>query len=114
MYSVAKAKQIFYFGGDFMSFFDKIAGYGSMDNNIEHQICDYLLDDENVIMAFTFIRDSIALSRQSPCTVCITIEKIFKRSTTLILQRGWRFCNNTSPMKTRKSITKMRKRCITT
>ena len=45
-----------------MSFFDKIAGYGSMDNNIEQQIGEYLLDDENVIMAFTFIRDSIALT----------------------------------------------------
>lgn len=45
-----------------MSFFNKIAGYGSMNNNIEHQISDYLLDDENVIMAFTFIRDSIVLT----------------------------------------------------
>ena len=45
-----------------MSFFNKIAGYGSMNNNIEYQISDYLLDDENVIMAFTFIRDSIVLT----------------------------------------------------
>lgn len=42
--------------------FNKIAGYGSINNNIEHQISDYLLDDENVIMAFTFIRDSIVLT----------------------------------------------------
>ena len=45
-----------------MSFFNKIAGYGSINNNIEHQISDYLLDDENVIMAFTFVRDSIVLT----------------------------------------------------
>ena len=45
-----------------MSFFNKIAGYGSINNNIEDQISDYLLDDENVIMAFTFIRDSIVLT----------------------------------------------------
>ena len=45
-----------------MSFFNKIAGYGSMNNNIEHQIADYLLDDENVIIGFTFIRDSIVLT----------------------------------------------------
>ena len=45
-----------------MSIFNKIAGYGSINNNIEHQISDYLLDDENVIMAFTFIRDSIVLT----------------------------------------------------
>ena len=45
-----------------MSFFNKIAGYGSMNNNIEYQISDYLLDYENIIMAFTFIRDSIVLT----------------------------------------------------
>ena len=45
-----------------MSFFNKISGYGSINNNIEHQISEYLLDDENVIMAFTFIRDSIILT----------------------------------------------------
>ena len=45
-----------------MSIFNKIAGYGSINNNIEHQISDYLLDDENVIMAFTFVRDSIVLT----------------------------------------------------
>ena len=45
-----------------MSIFNKIAGYGSINNNIEHQISDYLLDDENVIMAFTFIRDSVVLT----------------------------------------------------
>lgn len=45
-----------------MSIFNKIAGYGSINNNIEHQISDYLLDDENVIMAFTFVRDSVVLT----------------------------------------------------
>lgn len=45
-----------------MSFFNKLAGYGSINKNIEHQISDYLLDDEKVIMAFTFIRDSIVLT----------------------------------------------------
>ena len=45
-----------------MSLFNKIAGYGSMNCNIEHQIEDYLLDDEEVIMSFTFIRDSIVLT----------------------------------------------------
>ena len=45
-----------------MSFFNKIAGYGSINNDIENQISDYLLDDENVIMAFTFIRDSVVLT----------------------------------------------------
>lgn len=45
-----------------MSFFNKIAGYGSINNDIEAQISDYLLDDENVIMAFTFVRDSIVLT----------------------------------------------------
>ena len=45
-----------------MSIFNKIAGYGSINNDIENQISDYLLDDENVIMAFTFIRDSIVLT----------------------------------------------------
>lgn len=45
-----------------MSFFNKIVGYGSIDNNIESKISDYLLDDENVIMAFTFVRDSIVLT----------------------------------------------------
>ena len=45
-----------------MSIFSKIAGYGSINNNIEHQISDYLLDDENVIMAFTFVRDSVVLT----------------------------------------------------
>ena len=45
-----------------MSFFNKIAGYGSINNDIENQISDYLLDDENVIMAFTFVRDSIVLT----------------------------------------------------
>ena len=46
-----------------MSIFNKIAGYGSINNNIEHQISDYLLDDENVIMAFTFVRDSVVLTK---------------------------------------------------
>lgn len=45
-----------------MSIFNKIAGYGSINNNIEHQISDYLLDDENAIMAFTFVRDSVVLT----------------------------------------------------
>ena len=45
-----------------MSIFNKIAGYGSINNNIEHHISDYLLDDENVIMAFTFVRDSVVLT----------------------------------------------------
>lgn len=45
-----------------MSFFNKIAGYGSMNNNVEHQISDYLLDDENIIMSFKFVRDSIVLT----------------------------------------------------
>ena len=45
-----------------MSIFNKIAVYGSINNNIEHQISDYLLDDENVIMAFTFVRDSVVLT----------------------------------------------------
>lgn len=45
-----------------MSIFNKIAGYGSINNDIENQISDYLLDDENVIMAFTFIRDSVVLT----------------------------------------------------
>lgn len=45
-----------------MSFFNKLAGYGSINKNIENQIEDYLLDDEQVIMAFTFIRDSIVLT----------------------------------------------------
>lgn len=45
-----------------MSIFNKIAGYGSINNNIEHQISDYILDDENVIMAFTFVRDSVVLT----------------------------------------------------
>ena len=45
-----------------MSIFNKIAGYCSINNNIEHQISDYLLDDENVIMAFTFVRDSVVLT----------------------------------------------------
>ena len=45
-----------------MSIFNKIAGYGSINNDIENQISDYLLDDENVIMAFTFVRDSIVLT----------------------------------------------------
>src|SRR5699024_3516095 len=45
-----------------MSFFNKIAGYGSINNDIENQISDYLLDDKNVIMAFTFVRDSIVLT----------------------------------------------------
>ena len=45
-----------------MSFFNKIAGYGSINNDIENQISDYLLDDENVIMAFTFVRDSVVLT----------------------------------------------------
>ena len=45
-----------------MSFFNKIAGYGSMNNNVEDQISDYLLDDENIIMSFKFVRDSIVLT----------------------------------------------------
>lgn len=45
-----------------MSLFNKLAGYGSINKNIDSQIEDYLLDDENVIMAFTFIRDSIVLT----------------------------------------------------
>ena len=45
-----------------MSIFNKIAGYGSINNNIEHQISDYLLDDENIIMSFKFVRDSIVLT----------------------------------------------------
>ena len=45
-----------------MSIFNKIAGYGSINNDIENQISDYLLDDENVIMAFTFVRDSVVLT----------------------------------------------------
>ena len=59
-----------------MSFFNKIAGYGSMNNNIEHQISDYLLDDENVIMAFTFIRDSIVLTNYgiyTPCNIILQL-----------------------------------------
>lgn len=45
-----------------MSFFNKLAGYGSINKNIEHQIEDYLLDDENVIIGFTFVRDSVVLT----------------------------------------------------
>ena len=49
----------------FMSFFNKLAGYGNMNNNIEHQIADYLLDDENVIMAFTFRINKIAFIKRT-------------------------------------------------
>lgn len=52
-----------------MSFFNKLAGYGSVNKNIEHQISDYLLDDEQVIMAFTFIRDSIVLTNYGVYTL---------------------------------------------
>ena len=54
-----------------MSFFNKIAGYGSINNDIENQISDYLLDDENVIMAFTFVRDSIVLTNYGIYTLDI-------------------------------------------
>lgn len=45
-----------------MSFFNKLAGYGSVDNQCGEKIREYLLDDEEVIIGFTFIRDSIILT----------------------------------------------------
>ncbi|CEP80381.1 PH domain-containing protein [Paraclostridium sordellii] len=45
-----------------MAFFNKLAGYGSIDNSAGDRIKDYLIDGEEVIQAFTFIRDSIILS----------------------------------------------------
>ncbi len=45
-----------------MSLFNKIAGYGSMNNSMEGKLEDYLIDGEEIIMGFTFIRDSIVLS----------------------------------------------------
>ena len=56
-----------------MSIFNKIAGYGSINNNIEHQISDYLLDDENVIMAFTFVRDSVVLTNYGIYTLDVQV-----------------------------------------
>ena len=60
-----------------MSIFNKIAGYGSINNNIEHQISDYLLDDENVIMAFTFVRDSVVLTNYGIYTLDKTYFSLF-------------------------------------
>lgn len=45
-----------------MSLFNKLAGYGSMDNSFEKKLADYMIDGEEIIMGFTFIRDSIVLS----------------------------------------------------
>lgn len=45
-----------------MAFFNKLVGYGSIDNSAGDRIKDYLIDGEEVIQAFTFIRDSIILS----------------------------------------------------
>ena len=39
-----------------------MVSYFFINNDIENQISDYLLDDENVIMAFTFVRDSVVLT----------------------------------------------------
>lgn len=45
-----------------MSLFNKLAGYASMDNSLEKKLADYMLDDEAIIMGFTFIRDSVVLT----------------------------------------------------
>lgn len=45
-----------------MSLFNKLAGYGSMDNSFEKKLADYMIDGEEIIMGFTFIRDSIVLT----------------------------------------------------
>lgn len=45
-----------------MSLFNKLAGYASMDNSLEKKLADYMLDDEEIIMGFTFIRDSVVLT----------------------------------------------------
>lgn len=45
-----------------MSFFNKLAGYGSVDNCAGDKIKEYLIDGEEVIQAFTFIRDSVILT----------------------------------------------------
>nr|WP_263329503.1 PH domain-containing protein [Paraclostridium sp. AKS73] len=45
-----------------MAFFNKLAGYGSIDSSAGNKIKDYLIDGEEIIQAFTFIRDSIILT----------------------------------------------------
>ncbi|MEG2786844.1 MAG: PH domain-containing protein [Romboutsia sp.] len=45
-----------------MAFFNKLAGYGSVDNSAGDKVKDYLIDGEEIIKGFTFIRDSIILS----------------------------------------------------
>lgn len=45
-----------------MSLFNKLAGYGSVDNSFEKKLADYMIDGEEIIIGFTFIRDSIVLS----------------------------------------------------
>lgn len=42
--------KINYFGGDFlMAFFNKLAGYGSIDSSAGNKIKDYLIDGEEII-----------------------------------------------------------------
>ena len=49
-----------------MSIFNKIAGYGSMnvDKKILDRIEPYMISDESVLQAFTFVRDSIVLTNK--------------------------------------------------
>ncbi len=49
-----------------MSFFNKIAGYGSLniDKKLIERIEPFMLDDEDVLQAYTFVRDSIVLTNK--------------------------------------------------
>ncbi len=44
-----------------MSLYDKLVGNATLSNNTDY-INDYLLDNEDVIMAYQFVRDSIILT----------------------------------------------------
>lgn len=49
-----------------MSFFNKVAGYGTLniDKKLIERIEPFMLDDESVLQAFTFIRDSIVITNK--------------------------------------------------
>lgn len=49
-----------------MSLFNKVAGYGTLniDKKLIEKIEPFMLDDESILQAFTFIRDSIVLTNK--------------------------------------------------
>ena len=44
--------------------FNKMAGYGQVDGNIDDKIKDYLIEGEEILRSFQFIRDGIVITNK--------------------------------------------------